>query len=246
MDYLVQVIRNITESSLFVASASTLTSTPSTTSAATATHDDSQSGSDLARFVAAVLREEVVDELIKENNELKSRENKHLLVQITGPNCTPIHYEGSFKNAEPQYSDFGTDGIPYTVGIGLRFGYDGTTDDFPLRSIGEIEIRSGGVVVQRFNIDDLTIQFVQDGYDEESPMQFIALHNLSGSILCVDGKIGPLPLGWGQNRRAMLLTDFFELVADENNGLTPQTLMVIHELIFDEKDISGLMSVIRK
>ena len=252
MDYLVQVIRNITESSLFVASASTLTSTPSTTSAATATHDDSQSGSDLARFVAAVLRDEVVDELIKENNELKSRENKHLLVQITGPNGTPIHYEGSFKNAEPQYSDFGTDGFPYTVGIGLRFVYDGTTDGFPLSSIGEIEIRSGGVVVQRFNIDDLTIQFVQDGYDEENPMQCIALHNniyhrrhLSGPILCVDGKIGPLPLGWGQNRRAMLLTDFFELVADENNGLTPQTL-IIEGLLFDEKDIAGLMSVIRK
>ena len=203
------------------------------------------SGSDLAPFVAAVLRDEVVDELIKENNELKSRENKHLLVQITGPNGTPIHYEGSFKNAEPQYSDFGTDGLPYTVGIVLRFGYDGTTDDFPLSSIGEIEIRSGGVVVQRFNIDDLTIQFVQDGYDEESPMQFIALHNLSGPILCVDGKIGPLPLRWGQNRRAMLLTDFFGLVADENNGLTPQTL-IIEGLLFDEKDIAGLMSVIRK
>ena len=246
MDYLVQVIRNITESSLFfVASTSTVTSTPSTTSAATATHDDSQSGSDLARFVAAVLRDEVVHELITENNELQSRENERLRVQVTGNNGTPIHYEGSFKNAEPRYSYINNDGLPYKVGIGLRFGYDGITDGFPLSSIGEIEIRSGGVVVQRFNIDDLTIQFVQDGYDEENPMQFIALHNLSGPILCVDGKIGPLPLGWGQNRRSMLLTDFFELVADENNGLTPQTL-IIEGLLFDEKDIAGLMSVIRK
>ena len=42
----------------------------------------------------------------------------------------------------------------------------------------------------------------------------------------------------------MSLTDFFELVPDENNGLTPQTLMIIHELTFDEKDITGIMSLI--
>ena len=44
----------------------------------------------------------------------------------------------------------------------------------------------------------------------------------------------------------MLLTDFFELVPDENNGLTPQTLVVIHELKFDEKDITGITSLINE
>ena len=59
-------------------------------------------------------------------------------------------------------------------------------------------------------------------------------------------------MGWGQELaveiegrelagRDMLLTDFFKLVADENNGLAPQTLMVIHELIFDEKDVTGII-----
>ena len=64
-------------------------------------------------------------------------------------------------------------------------------------------------------------------------------------------------MGWGQELaveiegrelagRTMLLTDFFKLVADENNGLTPQTLMIIHELTFDEKDITGIMSLVKK
>ena len=44
----------------------------------------------------------------------------------------------------------------------------------------------------------------------------------------------------------MLLTDFLRLVADDNNGLTPQTLMTIHELVFDGKDMSGIMSLVEE
>ena len=205
---------------------------------------DIMSGSDLAPFVAAVLNDRTVAGMIQENNELKSRENERLLVQITGKNGTPIYYEESLKNAGRNRDDQ----IFLRFNIGSRA--DLTTDGLPLSSLDEIEIRLGGVVVQRFNIDDLNIQFDDDLYDEENRMEFITLQNNysrpngSGPIECVHGKIGPLY----QSQLAghdMLLTDLLELVADENNDLTPHTL-IIEGLIFHEKDISGIMSLIKK
>lgn len=53
------------------------------------------SGSDIAPFVAAVLKDEVVDEMKNEIDELHS---ERFLVQITGINGTPIHYKGSMRN----------------------------------------------------------------------------------------------------------------------------------------------------
>ena len=187
---------------------------------------------------------QIVDELLKENNELQSRENKRLVVQITGKNGTPIYFEGSLKNAERYGDDH----------IVLRFK-NGSRDGFPLSSI---EIRLGGVKVQQVNIDDITIYFYDDGYDEENRMQYIWLNlfsdrgpNISGPIVrMMDAKIGPLPLGWRQRHVVgdgidMLLTNFLELVADEKNDLTPQTLK-IQALVFDEKTIPGLMSFVPK
>jgi hypothetical protein len=63
----------------------------------------------------------------------------------------------------------------------------------------------------------------------------------------VDGIIGPLLWRRGQGHAGgdILLTDLLELVADENNDLTPQTI-IIKESIFFEKDITGLMSLLQK
>ena len=216
------------------------------------------SGSDLAPFVGAVLRDRIIDEMQNQIDVLQSRqtesENERLLVQITGTNGTPIHYEESFRKAK-RCNYYNADRTYNVVGISLRFANDGRSDDlttngFPLTSLNELEIRLGGVVVQRFNADDLSIHFQNDPYDDNNhQMKFATLkRNCSGPITCVRGRFGPLPLGWGQELvgREMLLTDFFELVPDENNGLTPQTLVVIHELKFDEKDITGIMSLINE
>jgi hypothetical protein len=213
------------------------------------------SGSDLAPLVAAVLQDRTVAGMIQENNELKneidvlqSREKERLLVQITGTNGTPIHYETSFKNAK-RYDDDVDDDIYLQFDKGS--GDDITTDGFPLSSLNEIEIRLGGVVVQRFNIDDLNIQFDDELYDEETRMEYIHIAprpDGSGPIECVHGRIGPLPLGWGQRHTGgddMVLTNFLELVADENNDLTRQTL-IIEELTFRERDVTGIMSFIKK
>ncbi|OEU09148.1 hypothetical protein FRACYDRAFT_271570, partial [Fragilariopsis cylindrus CCMP1102] len=183
------------------------------------------SGSDLAPFVAAVLNDRTVAGLIQENNELKSkltdRDNERLLVEVTGQHGSPVYYEESFKNAERYRGDH----------IFLGFG---SRDGFPLSSIGEIKIRLGGVVVQRFNIDDLIIHFCECVYDEENRMEKIWLqHNINrrhlyGPIEYVHGYMGPWPLGWRQGLAGhdMLLTDLLERVADDNNNLIPQTLII--------------------
>jgi len=227
---------------------SVLTST-STAVVTKETHDDTQSGSDLAPFVGASLRDRIIDGMKDINDALQSRltesENERLLVQITGVDGSPVYYEESFRNAE-RYDDIDDDGD-----IVLDFDNDGSSYyDLPLSSLGEIEIRLGGVVVQRFNIDDLNIHFDNDIYNEENPMEYIILQHihrrhLSGLITCVDGKIGPLLWRRGQGHAGgdILLTDLLELVADENNDLTPQTL-IINGLVFRVKDITGIMSLI--
>ena len=248
------------------------------------------SASELAPFVAAVFEDSAIAGLLQENKELKSkltdRDNERLLVQIEGTNGTPVYSEESFKNAERHYDD-----APYAdddISLNFRADSDDRTrwhakgDGFPLSSLNEIGIRFGGVVIQKFNIDDLTIHFQYDPLDDDNyQMESITLkhihprRNVSGPITCVRGTYGPLPLGWRQGQavgdnpfladlgwgqeelaveiagrelagRTMLLTDFFRLVADENNGLTPQTLMTIHELVFDEQDITGIMSLINE
>ncbi|OEU07396.1 hypothetical protein FRACYDRAFT_251201 [Fragilariopsis cylindrus CCMP1102] len=197
------------------------------------------SGSDLAPFVAAVLKDSTMHEMINEIDVLQSkltdRDNKRLLVEVTGQHGSPIYYEESLKNIK----QFGDDEIV------LGFDNDGSSDGFPFSSLDKIEIRLGGVVVQRFNIDDLDIHFEDDLYDEENQMETILLdinrRHLYGPIVCVDARIKPLPLGLRQGHTGdeMLLTDFFELVADENNELAPQTF-IIKALFFDEKDIAGV------
>ncbi|OEU10418.1 hypothetical protein FRACYDRAFT_271141 [Fragilariopsis cylindrus CCMP1102] len=220
-------------------STSTSISTPSTTSAAIAVQ------SDFAPFVGGVLTDRLIDEIgVLQSRLTESRlesEHKRLRVQITGVDGTPIYCDGSLKNAGRNRDDQ----------ILLDFDY-GSSDGFPLSSLN-IEIRLGGVKVQQFNIDDLYISFA-GLYDEENRMEYIHFNhditpppNGSGPVAQVHGRIGPLPLGWGLRNTGdedgMVLTDFLELVSDENNDLTPQTLVIIG-LVFDEKAISGIMSLV--
>ncbi|OEU06661.1 hypothetical protein FRACYDRAFT_265802 [Fragilariopsis cylindrus CCMP1102] len=202
------------------------------------------SGSDLALFVAAVLRDEELNELITEINVLQSRltesKNERLVVQITGENGTPIYGEESFRNAE-RYDDDDDNDDEIILSFDKGRGDDITTDGFPLSSLPEIKVTMGGVIVQRFNIDDPNIQFDDELYDEENRMEYIHIDGGgNGPIVSVHGKLGPLPLGWGQRHTGgddIVLTDLLEEVADENNELTPQTL-IIEALTFREKDVT--------
>ena len=119
----------------------------------------------------------------------------------------------------------------------------------PLSSLDEIKIRLGGVDVQRFNIDGLIIHLYDGLYDEETRTEDIQIYVPSGSgpVEYVHGYIGPWPLGWRQGLAGneMLLTDLLERVANANNDLIPQTL-IIKALVFDEKDITGILPLIKE
>ena len=194
------------------------------------------SGSDLAPFVAAVLNDRTVAGMIQENNELKSklndRDNERLLVEVTGQHGSPIYYEESLKNAR-RFSDDDDR-------IVLEFDNDiASTDGLPLRSLDKIEIRLDGVVVQQFNIDDLIMSWCSCDCDCDLHDLIYLKHNINrrhlyGPIQYVVGEIAPLPLGWQQGHAGndMVLTDLLELVADETNDLTPQTL-IIKALVFE-------------
>ena len=108
----------------------------------------------------------------KEIKELRSKltefeDERLLLVQIIGKNGTSIHYEESIDRA---YHPF----------YGEHMYYECTTDPYtlPLNAIEEIEIRLGGVVMQRIETNRLVlIHFEQDyPYDSDYQMKYITLY----------------------------------------------------------------------
>jgi hypothetical protein len=160
-------------------------------------------GSDnLAPFVSTVLRERTVDEMENEIDELRSKliefEDERLLVQITGKNSTPIHYKESINRAEhPLYGEHMYD---LCLNFYVDDDYECKTDPntLPLNATEEMEIRLGGVVIQRFDMDDLIVHFKQDyHYDRENQTKSISLTSnntnprLYGPIKSICGKIGP-------------------------------------------------------
>ena len=89
-------------------STSTSIATPSTISAATAVvtteiQDNTQSGSELAPFVGASVRDRLLNGMNDRINLYKSKltasDNERLVVEVTGLHGSPIYFEGSFRNA---------------------------------------------------------------------------------------------------------------------------------------------------
>ena len=60
--------------------------------------------SDLATFVAAVLRDRVVSELVAELNLLRAWKHESEAVMITGPDRTPVYAHGHLKENGANYS----------------------------------------------------------------------------------------------------------------------------------------------
>ena len=100
--------------------------------------------SDLAPFVAATLRDKIVDDLKTENEKLREElarvADRQLAVQVTGPNGAPVYYETSLKRGA--YCE-------HLGGKCWRVEFDETAA-IPLHAISNLEIRVGGMVVQQF------------------------------------------------------------------------------------------------
>lgn len=152
------------------------------------------SKSDLASFVAAVLRDETVADLNKDIEELRQQlsneRDERLLVEVTGRGGMPVHCQASLKD--------GYDCI-YT-GKNWCVPFEQNYVVLPLAdSVEELEIRLGGIVVFKINKSTVTIDEVFDDFDrgnkEEAQMGGIYFNNDrkdSGPVDSVGCTFGPV------------------------------------------------------
>ena len=202
------------------------------------------SASDLAPFVAAVLKDRTVAGMIQENNELKSKltdcDNERLLVEVTGQHGSPIYYKGSMRNGGRCGDD------NWCVHLEKKDA------GLPLILLPDLEIWLGGTLLQQFKYttDNLAslggINFKE--IDSESNMGIGSIRvtsatvHISPVVTSTYGRIGP-----------MLRTDYEELTAMTNvtqlmdlyqNRTAP--FIIIEYIIFDKKKIRGIISLLEK
>ena len=114
-------------------SSSSLSSLDSSSSIHTSIKNSSIiSGSDLAPFVAVIPIDRTLDDIQNDIDLLNEPLDERLLVQITGRDGTPVHYEGSMKNGSPVELDENGDGWFVQV--------DDNDIVLPLNSISGLEI----------------------------------------------------------------------------------------------------------
>ena len=118
--------------------------------------------SDLAPFVASVLRDRTMIDMIAEMEKLKCLVEDRFEVQITGRKGSPVYFEGSLKNGYTSHR-----GRCYEV---MFDDDDEDNDDTATKSsasnpspgrvlrmdaVNGIEIRLGGVIIQRLDLDSV-------------------------------------------------------------------------------------------
>ena len=202
--------------------------------------------SDLAPFVAAVLKDRTVADLKDENVELREQRDGQrdgrLVVQITGPGGTPIHYEASLANG---YSSGG--GESWTIDLEQRHDDAGNGFVVSLIDIEELEIRLGGVAIQRFNRNALDIgcDILTTDFDRDNKMEpqmggimFVTRSECDGPLYTVHGRIGRI-----------LWEDYSTLAAGNNIEWdelmdTQARDLIITGLEFRKREIRGIITLL--
>ena len=206
--------------------------------------------SDLAPFVAAVLKDKTVTDLTRENEELREREEERLLVEITGRGGTPVYYQTSLKDGKthPFQSDI------WNVCFKQKKNENGEDIVLPLNLIKNLEIRLGGIVVSDMkylstdiegggctfsdNEEDSQIGNIYWGYLDKSisPIQY---------LLC---RVGPV-----------LYKDYLSLIGDNFGGLTDASIdsfpvrfnqtqanLIINGVGIKKEKIGSLLSIVER
>jgi hypothetical protein len=186
--------------------------------------------SDLAPFVAAVLKDKIVMDLKKENEELRKREDERLLVEITGRGGTPVHYQASLK-----------DGFDYSrnnewiVNIEDKKNDIGEDIVLPLNSIADLEVRLGGIIM-------VDMKYAESAFDleEEPPMittMFRCREQSSCPVVdCVFCKVGPV------NNENSYLDSPFSTTEELARIETPLDL-IFTGVQFNKRTIGSLLSM---
>ena len=217
------------------------------------------SGSDLAQFVATVLKDRALVDMQQElealRSKLKDNINKQLLVQITGPNGQPVYFEESLKNHEPAY-----DG---QYCIRTQIHYDeidcmSTDVELTIDSIfGGLEIRLGGNVVERFNKDTLDIlgmenpvqTYAPEHRDELEWENYVISPKRDSQLYGMVVSFGPMTLTEYETLRQrgrMDIPEFIErFTTSGGRGRGQQRNTVrIESLYFRKENIGGSLSTI--
>jgi hypothetical protein len=98
--------------------------------------------SDLAPFVAAALRDKVVEDLMEENQAIRGQLQQARRVEITGPGGAPVHAQAQFDE-DGSYS-----GNPNLWNV--KFPEGKQLLPCPLSVLEGIEIRVGGILKAKF------------------------------------------------------------------------------------------------
>ena len=141
----------------------------------------------------------LVTDLKQENDELKSQmkeqEDKQLLVQITGPNRTPIHYEGSLKNG------FSNGAVDSLWQLDFEDNHNGVVhrhQHLPLSAFPKIEVWVGGIFIENFQERGT---LYNDGFSLDDPKNLEGTGTGVGKLFFLPrrGEIGPGETGRGNS-----------------------------------------------
>ena len=223
------------------------------------------SGSDLAPFVAAVLRDSTVDKLKNENDELRELLEERLLLQITGQDGEPIHYETSMKHGTSKQGDNERDLWVVNMMIGSNNKKENTFDDdndvIRLDSIliGKyLEIWVGGQFLQRFHLNTCRVRRMigsNDGFNRNikdvPQMGLIAIlptleASIYSSVPIIYAKFGPILFEEYHNLPQQLssMGDLYSLIRASNNSTTK--ILMVQKLLFRKSKIRGVISLLEK
>jgi hypothetical protein len=139
--------------------------------------------SDLAPFVAAVLRDKVIVEIKQEIDGLKEKLRECRTVTITGPQGTPVYAEGRFEQGE-----YGDNAFLWDVALEQQL-----QQPCPLSALPSVEVRVGGMTKAQFS-DNSTFSGdfdPEDICDEDGGK--VNFHFSGVGALCPTVRLHPFP-----------------------------------------------------
>ncbi|KAL3904479.1 MAG: hypothetical protein SGARI_004907, partial [Bacillariaceae sp.] len=145
----------------------------------------------MAQFVAAVLKDKTVGELIEQVEQQQAELNELVKVEITGPGGKPVYVKGLFHEGSFLGDENGSHGwVPVSSWFVVLKEKERT--ECPVRNLRGVEVRLGGVVQFSLNPerDQVTTFDLQDGPGDHR----IDIDVADGAMLSVVVK------GWDEDR----------------------------------------------
>ena len=126
--------------------------------------------SDLAPYVAAALRDKVVDDLLDENRKLREQLDNARKVEITGKDGSPVYATGAFQDGTRRNFCELWD-VPLEM-VTLA----GSEVVIPISALKEIEICLGGVVYASSSSSEVDINTEDNGWDGKNRKEDTQTH----------------------------------------------------------------------